>query len=113
MAFSGSLRNGSEEPVGFGGQKNYKGFGDITTRSKITKTLPGRTVIVIPAKLIKKSSERNKIRRQIREILRKNGGLIDKGVDYTIFFRRNKSPNFKELSEIITRLFKTQNPRRK
>lgn len=63
----------------------------------------------IEKKFFKKATERNRIRRILREIFRKNLKNIRKGTDIVVFYKKSeKDPNFEKISMIIEKLIKKQ-----
>ena len=62
---------------------------------------------VVSAKTIKKATDRNKLKRRTRHIIKTTLEEIKKGVGVVIFFKKGvKNKNFYEIKEEITQLFK-------
>ncbi len=66
--------------------------------------------IIVSNKISKKAVERNKIRRQIREIIRLNLDKIKKGFDIAIIcLPEIKKKKYKEIEKEILKIFKKMN----
>ena len=64
-------------------------------------------VFVVPAKAIKKASDRNKLKRRARHVVKTILGEIKKGVGVVVFFKKGvKNKSFYEIREEMTQLFK-------
>ncbi|MEA3453145.1 MAG: ribonuclease P protein component [Patescibacteria group bacterium] len=65
-----------------------------------------RIGIVVSTKIAKKATERNLIKRRIREIMRKRLEEIKPGLDIVIITLKgiNKETSFKEIEEVIDKL---------
>jgi ribonuclease P protein component len=65
-----------------------------------------RFAVVIPSKIVKKATERNRMRRQAYEILRINLKKIRGGFDYFLILKKSDKLNFKNLEAAISALLK-------
>jgi len=89
-----------------------KGFKQKALLLKTAKNdLPQtRFGFIVSKRTAKKATDRNKIKRQMREIVRKNIGNIKKGYDVVVIAWPDiKERNFKEKSAIIEETFKKIN----
>ncbi|OGF68968.1 ribonuclease P protein component [Candidatus Giovannonibacteria bacterium RIFCSPHIGHO2_02_FULL_44_31] len=63
-----------------------------------------RFTFIIPSKEVKKAVLRNKIRRRAREILRRKGDGIKKGISLAFIFKKGaEEQSYKELEKGISR----------
>lgn len=78
----------------------------------LLKTLPVNQnnsvfAFVVPAKTIKKATDRNKLKRRVRHIVKTSLEEIKKGVGVIVFLKKGiKNKSFYETKEEITQLFK-------
>ncbi|MFH1509188.1 MAG: ribonuclease P protein component [bacterium] len=71
-----------------------------------TKDAPSRFGIVISTKVSKKSTIRNKIKRQIRDVLKKNFSKFSTGYDAVIMTNQNiLEKSYTEIEEALNKLF--------
>ena len=62
---------------------------------------------VVPAKTLKKATERNKLKRRARYIVKTTLKEIKKGLGVVLFFKKGiKNKSFYEIKEEVTQLFK-------
>lgn len=72
----------------------------------VENNLPYSRIIVIPVRHYGNSVQRNKIRRQIKEIWRTNQELFKVGLDFAVVVRKGKELAFSEKKEMILDLFR-------
>lgn len=61
----------------------------------------------IEKKFFKKATERNRMKRLLREAFHKNIEKIKKGFDIVIFYKKNeKNPEFKVILELVNKIIK-------
>jgi len=76
-------------------------FENITLRFVKNKLECSRIGFVVSGKFSKKAVERNKIKRQLRAILRKNIQLLDSGLDIVIIPKKGKPISYFLLQENV------------
>ena len=64
-----------------------------------------RIAVVISSKIVKKSTERNRIRRRAKEIFRKADKLFSKNCDIIVMFYSGSPFKFRDIEEILFEIF--------
>jgi len=90
---------------------NFFSFGDISLRVSENKSKETRIGIIAGLKFSKKAIERNRIKRQIREIIRAKSGQIKKGFDVVIMPKKPYKGRLdkKDLEKLIEEVLKKSN----
>lgn len=92
-------------PPAGGGRSSYNKI--LGIKAIASQQANSRFGIIISAKISKKAVERNKIKRQIREIIRARSDKIKSGYDIVIISLPDiLSKNYQEIEESINRHFK-------
>lgn len=61
----------------------------------------------IEKKFFKKATERNRMKRLLREAFQKNLKVDESGLDMAVFYKRSEpKPNFEEISELVKKIIK-------
>ncbi len=93
----------------FGRGKQYQDD-KLIIRLLVNKQSFSRFSIIISAKVAKKAVIRNRLRRQIKEILRQNFDKIKPGLDIVLIAKKELiGLDYNELKKIIGELFKKAN----
>ena len=85
------------------GLNNHSNF--IHSKKMKVKTGDLKIAVVAPSKIFKKAYQRNKIRRQGYNLIKKNLNLFEKGF-YYIFFIKKEIPSIKIYEKEILNLIK-------
>lgn len=88
--------------------KSGKGFKEELLRVKISRNNlnSSRFGFIVSKKYSKKASERNLLKRRMREIVRKNLPNLKKGFDVVFFAMPGLENDFEVLSDMCAKIFK-------
>ena len=89
--------------------KTGKGFkqGLLYLKTKKNNLDSSRFGFIVSKKFSKKAVERNKIKRRLREIIRKELPKIKKPIDVIIIINPGLENDFQKLEQAVNKLFKT------
>jgi ribonuclease P protein component len=88
--------------------KNGRGFNEGLLRIKITPNglVSSRFGFIVSKKYSKKATERNNLKRRLRDIVKKNLLDLKEGFDVVLFAVPGLENNFDKLLEIVPKLLK-------